>query len=491
MSREVVLIDLSSILHQQYHITSEDPDPNMASRRTVAEVRRFASGKGHVAICCDVGSSFRRQIDPLYKAQRRQKEPVLFHQIERAADILRGDGFPVWAVPGFEADDLIATATERAIMSGPDVTVTIISADKDLLQLVGERVCLHRITDGKTYGPAEVQARFGVTPAQIRDYLTLVGDKSDNIPGCPGIGEKLAAALLAEFGSLDAAYAAIRRGATPSLTPARRTALKEFESRVAKVRQLIALRNDVEIPFEEIEQERVHRDVADFIEENEDDMDHEPDSTPVDPPGAPQQSGPEPELAGPTESPTPTAIAVREAEVMPPADYERQLDPRTPAEARKVAVDLFQSRLMSAYGSPQAVLSTIMLGRELGLPAMASLRAVHIIEGKHSLSADAMVALVLKSGFAEYFEPVEFDAMKSTWETKRKGGRNPQRFTYTIEEARAAGLIKDKSGWSKSPTDMLNARAKSKLARLVYPDVVGGFYTPDELREIRESEAAA
>src|SRR5690606_23237663 len=111
------------------------------------------------------------------------------------------------------------------------------------------------------------------------------------------------------------------------------------------------------------------------------------------------------------------------------------LDPRSLREAKTVAMDMFQSRMFSGYGNAQAVLSTVMVGRELGLPAMASLRSIHIIEGKHALSASLMVALVLRSGLAEYFEPISFSETEATYETKRKGARNPVKLTHTIQMA--------------------------------------------------------
>lgn len=493
---DLLLIDLSSILHQQYHITSEDPDPNVASKTTVAKVRALAHGVPRVAVCCDIGPSFRRTIDPLYKANRKPKEAPLFHQMQRAAEMLKADGLPVWVVEGFEADDLIASATERAVMEDPETIVTIVTMDKDLLQLVGERVFVQSPKDRSVLGPFDVETKLGVRPNQVRDFLTLVGDKADNVPGCAKVGEVTAAKLLKEFDSIEGIYKAMYSGATPTITPALRTNLKDFEPRVEKTRSLISLRFDVQIPFEELARDRVNSDVASFITDNE-----EPEmDTPDTQPSAERQpldarahagDGAAMEAGAAAEPVPPTALAVREPEVLPvAADYERQLDPRSPKEARSVAVDLFQSRMFADYGSPQAVLSTVMLGRELGLPAMASLRAVHVIEGKHSLSAATMVALVLKSGFAEYFEAIEFDEKHAVVVTKRKGGRHEQRYEYTVEHAKTAGLVKEKSGWVKNPREMCLARAQSSLARLVYPDVVGGLYTPEELRDIKESAAA-
>ena len=98
-----------------------------------------------------------------------------------------------------------------------------------------------------------------------------------------------------------------------------------------------------------------------------------------------------------------TALVAEVVEPAPP-EWERGLEPRSMDDARQLAKWMHESRMFSAYGTPQAVLSTMLLGRELGMPAMAALRSVHVIEGKHSLSADLMVALVLKSGMAEYFQ---------------------------------------------------------------------------------------
>ena len=94
---------------------------------------------------------------------------------------------------------------------------------------------------------------------------------------------------------------------------------------------------------------------------------------------------------------------------------------------------------LADYGTPQAVLETMLLGRELGLPAMAALRSIHIIEGKHSLSADLMVALVLKSGLAEYFQLIESTDKICTYETKRKGAPKMQTDSATQSRRRKAG----------------------------------------------------
>lgn len=148
-----------------------------------------------------------------------------------------------------------------------------------------------------------------------------------------------------------------------------------------------------------------------------------------------------------------------------------------------LAKAMHQARLFSAYGNAEAVLSTILAGREFGMAAMASLRAMHIIDGKPTLAADTIRALVLRSGSAEYFRCTERTNKKATFVTKRKG-EPEMSLTFTMDDARRAWSKSDdawnKSGWGKNPADLLIARAGAKLARLVYPDVVHGLYAREE-----------
>lgn len=524
---ELVLVDLSSIAWPVYKMNANDPDPNAASTKIVARVRALAGDHAHVAICCDSGRSFRHDLtthlDPAsrYKAQRPERDEVLHHQIKLSCEALRHDGFPVWSVPGYEADDLIATAVTRALaLEG--LTVLIVSADKDLMQLVGPRVSMKSIKDGSLMDANGVAEKFKVRPEQMRDYLCLVGDVSDNIKGAEDIGPVKAATLLAKFGTLDAALAAIRTHGTRAGVPLGVvSALRAFEPNLPLTRGLVTMRTDANIPFEELAAERVaqpavapHGWTVDEDHEQEDNTPLPPaeedasffkDSVtpPLPAPDVPARVEPE-AAAAPTPAPvtathvetprgpiiaTPKPLALaRRQEVMPAevVEYERQLDPRSLKDARQLALDMFTARTFGAdYGSPEAVLSTIMVGRELGIPAMSALRSIHIIEGRHSLAASLMVGLVLKSGLAEFFEPIEFDGTKATFETKRKGARNVVKMTYTFSMAETAGLVKDLSNWKKNPMAMCIARAQAMLARLVYPDLLAGLYTPEELEDIK------
>lgn len=159
-------------------------------------------------------------------------------------------------------------------------------------------------------------------------------------------------------------------------------------------------------------------------------------------------------------------------------------------------LELLSKRLAESSLIPAAmranmpnVLVTIMTGQELGLAPMAALRSIHVIEGKPVLGADAMVAIVIASGKAEYFTRVEESEEAVTYETKRRGDPHPRRCTWTMEMAKRAGLhLKD--NWRGYKRPMLAARAKAELARDVYPDVLAGCYTHDEIGDSAPADVA-
>lgn len=156
--------------------------------------------------------------------------------------------------------------------------------------------------------------------------------------------------------------------------------------------------------------------------------------------------------------------------------------PRSVEELESLSERLAKSTLIPAAMRDKMpnVLVTIMAGQEMGLAPMAALRSIHVIEGKPVLAADAMVAVVLGSGKAEYFDRVEEGDTSVTYETKRKGSPRARRCTWTLDMAKTAGLhLKD--NWRAYRRAMLASRAKSELARDVYPDVLAGVFTMDEI----------
>jgi hypothetical protein len=157
-------------------------------------------------------------------------------------------------------------------------------------------------------------------------------------------------------------------------------------------------------------------------------------------------------------------------------------EPRSVGDAFKMAQAMVESKFLpKSVQTAQQALAIMATGKEYGFSMMQSFRLIHIIEGKPSLSADAQLALVLSSGKAEYFMAEETSAKVAKYVTKRRGAPVEQRLSFTIDEAKDAGLT-GKDNWKKYPSAMLRARCIAALARMVYPDVVGGTYDPDEIQ---------
>jgi DNA polymerase-1 len=161
----------------------------------------------YMAVAFDTGKTFRDEMYPEYKATRAKMPDDLRPQIERIRQMVDAFNLPRLEMEGYEADDVLGSVAKQAVAQG--LGVKIITGDRDLLQLVGERTAVYVAGDDKTYVTAQdVQAsKFGVRPDQVVDYKAIVGDKSDNIPGVPGVGEKTALGLLEKFGTLDEIYA--------------------------------------------------------------------------------------------------------------------------------------------------------------------------------------------------------------------------------------------------------------------------------------------
>ncbi len=158
--------------------------------------------------------------------------------------------------------------------------------------------------------------------------------------------------------------------------------------------------------------------------------------------------------------------------------------PRTLAEAKDLATQLSTARTLpeALQKSPADILATIMAGAELGLAPMQSIRAIVLIKGKPTLSADAMGALVKsRPDVCEYLRIVETTPTRATYETKRKGEPKPTTMSFTIEDAARAGLVTTGGMYQKYPAQMLRARCQSGICRAVYPDLLLGVYDQDEL----------
>ncbi len=156
----------------------------------------------YVAVCLDTKEpTFRDEIYPEYKANRKAPPDDLVAQFPYVEPLVEALALPVVRKPGFEADDLIGTLAKR--FAADDLEVVIVSGDKDLMQLVGKNVSILDEMKELRVGPEDVKRRFGVGPRRVVDVLALAGDKSDNVPGVPGIGQKTASKLVADYGTVE------------------------------------------------------------------------------------------------------------------------------------------------------------------------------------------------------------------------------------------------------------------------------------------------
>lgn len=248
----LVLIDGSGFIFRAFHalppMTRADGTPVNAVYGFCAMLARLLKDHtdSHIAVIFDAGrTTFRNAIDPDYKAHRPDPPPELIPQFALIREATTAFGVPAIELEGFEADDLIASYA--AAMTATGGAVTIVSSDKDLMQLLNDRVDMLDPIKSTPIGPADVIAKFGVTPAQMIDAQALMGDSVDNVPGVPGIGPKGAAQLIAEFGTLEAILAAAASGAMkPSK---RRDALIEHAEAARRSRRLVELRRDVTLPL--------------------------------------------------------------------------------------------------------------------------------------------------------------------------------------------------------------------------------------------------
>ncbi|MBM4116272.1 DNA polymerase I, partial [bacterium] len=255
---KLLLIDGHALAFRSYFALIRSPLTNSAGENTSAEfgflrsllaLRREQAPDAILVAFDPPGGSFRHARYPAYKAQRAATPVELRASVEQLKRFLPLAGIAFEIRPGYEADDLIASAARRAAAAGWQVRIA--SGDKDLCQLVDERIHLLRPASGarpaRELGPAEVAEEFGVPPARIRDFLSLTGDSADNVPGVPGIGDKGSAKLLAEFPSLDALYANLAAIGAPAL----RRKLEAGREQAYLARELIGLVEDLPLPAPE------------------------------------------------------------------------------------------------------------------------------------------------------------------------------------------------------------------------------------------------
>ncbi len=254
-SHALYLIDVSSFIFRAFFairsLKSQTGEPTNAVYGVATMLARISdeAKPRYLSVVYDSPEpSFREAIYSEYKAHRSEPPDDLKPQFGRIEEMIRCFEIQTYRQSGVEADDLIATLTQRWCEASPKNQVVIVSGDKDLMQLVNDRVCVWDTMSNQVYGVPEVVEKFSITPTQLRDYLALVGDSSDNIPGVAGIGPKGASELLREYESLEGVLEAAQSGKIPgkkgeSLKSGRMDALLSAD--------LATLRSDLPVVMDE------------------------------------------------------------------------------------------------------------------------------------------------------------------------------------------------------------------------------------------------
>lgn len=515
----VLLIDLSGIFWRAWHSNGEN-EVSSARRRSRELIDRIVGGDYSqlVAICCDRGRSFRKDIAPEYKSQRPDKDLQVMGELHELEQDLAAAGYLLWGADGFEADDIIATATDMAVEAGHEVTIA--SADKDLLQLLAiEGVEVFRVHTWKRVAKGDFIDAFGIPPHLFGDWLALVGDKSDNVDGVPSVGDKTASAMLRAFPGLSYVLEAATAGAlekTTGVRPSQAKAVAQHVETVRLSRKLVELRRDAPIHFDQIYADSGARQKPKTKEIDMETGDQKLAAGAVaqlglpqaqqaaanhcaDPTQAAQQeaAAAAPEQAKPQDA-APTALApIAPADIIPPR-FEMGLEPANLAVAWNLADILWESRLYSKYPNRGAIMAVIGRARELGYGAYVAPDLFHFFENKLAVHATFMRELAEKNPNCEWIMPVpgKLSGESATWRTKHRKHPEPFEHTYTIQNAVDAGLCqlqiiprdwnakdgKDHRGnWDKRRPEMLSKTACSQLIGMIYPGSRLGLYSVAEL----------
>jgi DNA polymerase-1 len=252
----VILVDGSSYLYRAFHalppLTNSKGKPTGAVKGVINMMRRMQKDypQSTVVVVFDAkGKTFRDDLYADYKAQRPPMPDDLRLQIEPIHNIIQAMGLPMLIIDGVEADDVIGTLALQATAAQQPVIIS--TGDKDIAQLVNEHITLINTMTNTYLDRAGVIEKFGIPPELIIDYLALLGDKSDNIPGVPGVGEKTALGLLQGIGGLDAIYSRLDDVGTLDFRGAKTMAakLEEHKALAYLSYQLATIKTDVEMPL--------------------------------------------------------------------------------------------------------------------------------------------------------------------------------------------------------------------------------------------------
>jgi DNA polymerase-1 len=595
--KSIALVDFSYLFKKNY-VVLPGAAPLAAAKQTLAYLAELRAGVDHLVLCLDAPPYHRKAVFPDYKAGRPEVEPEEKAQKKWLQAECKRLGYQTAWSKGYEADDVIATLAH--IYGEWCADVRIVANDKDAAQCVTANVVQFVPPFGKTdweiRTAEKVKEKFGVTPEQMPLFQALCGDKSDNVPGVPRVGEVRAADLVSRYKTLAGLAAAMAEGAIGKTSNAVWDSLAKNWNQLVVSLELVTLSTSVPLDAEGLlmkltpepaqtddmgveldnfqpnstpmpesaeaeaawareqdpqdkamlaadepakpqprigkdpkadevlaaaSRERVERAAAEARAriasgENDEsgrqspegprqtltdkqralyeherqrvtDAEFDPISrAPGDKAAAPAQL-PAPRPAATTPTPAPELMPLVKAK----PDYglvDENLQPKDLRSAEILSKWLASGEMYPQFKTPTQIFTVISRGKELGIGMNAALSTTHIVEGKPVSHADLIRALAERDPNCEYLMPIEFSPTRCVWEGKHRKQPRPVQYAYSIEDAKAAGLVRTgaygKGGnWTSRPQDMLMKTAGSKLARLLWPGATLGLYCPEELSD--------
>ena len=492
--KSIALVDISYLFKKRW--VTHDGSPMGAAKSVLRDLESLRHGVEHVIICRDAPPYKRAEVYPDYKANRPEQEPEERLQRKHLWLELKRQGFSVASSPGAEADDVMATLAFAYSQWCSDVR--LVGPDKDMAQCVCERVVQYIPPQGDkdwiVRNEAGVVAKFGVIPLHMPFLQALIGDKSDNVPGVPGLGPVKGPQLVTKYKSIVHLAEAL---AVPesSIPPGIAKALTDHWAQLKLSLDLVTLDKNVAgldaealLVRAEPEPEEPAQNAMDNEPANDPEPEVEVESKPADWAAKPEQ------MARRVRSPQ--VLTTTHAKYGIVTD---KLQPLDLTSAYAISEWLHRGHLFPQYKNEAQVFTIIARGKELGIGMIAALSGHHIIDGKPVTQADLIRALAERDPNYEYLMPIEMSAQKVTWRGKNRSHPSHVDYTYTIEDAKQAGLVRASnygkpSNWQTRPQDMLVKTAGTKLARLLWPSATFGLYCPEEMgyshEELESREAA-
>lgn len=499
--KRIALIDIAHYFRPAFEASKGEAERG-GFEATLNAVYAIEESKQYdLIVCCvDAPPYLRTETYPEYKANRDEVDPVMAPLLARTVKKLK-ENFPCFKAKGFEADDIIATLVPYALKDG--YAVDIFTNDKDLFQLIDNTVQVVSTRNGKVYDVHACMEKF-VKPNQIPDYLALVGDSSDNVPGCPDVGHVAAVKLLNSYeGVADILVAAkSARLVTQGISKKQASHLALYCNQINASLALVTLIYDCPIVWGDVfnkpEDTKVDNELP-----AETDMGNmarmagvEPSDSLVGGALARQQGpGPEAEPLGPSiarardeiREPLPEMIHV-------PANPELtsgielrpgvMLTPGKYTLMTRLAQDFHSSGLYKQHKNAQGIFAVMLQGMEMDMSPTLALSAFHIIEGKPSPTASFLLGRARQDPDCVYLEMEDENEQAVTYVCKKRSYPKEQRFTYRLQDA-----VDDKLRWAtgndkKNRRAMLRARAASQAARLYFPGACFGLYSLEEMQDV-------